>query len=428
MFFLKCVKNLNHLIKIEVLLRVGRETGMICRRPTIIGVGRTAFGEHYEWDPERLMEEAGLKALDSGGVSRKDLDACFFSDYFLQLTNKIGIEEGFLSELLEVNIPMEKARSFSAALSNACLAIMAGHYNTVLVGGVEKMCDRWSKIRDDLMLLEDPWSYYAGGTPEANHELMLREYIKRYNIDGEKRDMLNTALAYIAVKNHRNAINNEYAQFRTELSEKRVIQGRMAKGRLMGRYDFAPISDGATALILTSSEMAKDFGGEGVEVLSFHSATDYITFPSRKDRTCFTATKIAMDKSLRRADIKREEIEIIETYDQSTLMEMVTLEDLGFFRKGEGWERIYESYNEKLPYYIVDGKPLYVNSDGGLKADGNPLGATGGAQIYEVYIQLQGRAGNRQIKFESDRPVGCTLELEGFGTKAYVNLFGRLEY
>ncbi len=143
--------------------------------PVIIGEGRTKFGEHYEKEPEKLIEEAWLKASVSAGIERKNLDAAYISDYFLQITNKIGIEEGFISELTELHIPMEKTRSFSSALLNACNAIQAGKYDIVLVGGMEKMTDRWEKIRDDLMLLEDPWSYYAGCTPEANHELMLRE-------------------------------------------------------------------------------------------------------------------------------------------------------------------------------------------------------------------------------------------------------------
>ena len=151
-------------------------------RPAIVAVGRTKFGEHYGKEPEKLIEEAWLAASNECNIERKDLEACYMSDCFLPITNKLGLEEGFLSELTELHVPMEVTRSFSAALLTACHAIQAGVYNTVLVGGIEKMTDRWDKIRDDLMLLEDPWSYYAGGTPEANHELMLRAYIKKHNI------------------------------------------------------------------------------------------------------------------------------------------------------------------------------------------------------------------------------------------------------
>ena len=133
--------------------------------PAIVAVGRTKFGEHYGKEPEKLIEEAWLAASRDCGLERKDLEACYMSDCFLPITNKLGLEEGFLSELTELHVPMEVTRSVSAALLTACHAIRAGVYSTVLVGGIEKMTDRWDKIRDDLMLLEDPWSYYAGGTP-----------------------------------------------------------------------------------------------------------------------------------------------------------------------------------------------------------------------------------------------------------------------
>ncbi len=136
------------------------------RCPAIIGVGRTKFGEHYEKEPEKLIEEAWLKASMSAGLERKNLDAAYIADYFLTLTNKIGIEEGFLSELTELHVPMEKTRSFSSALLNACNAIQAGKYGVVLVGGVEKMTDRWDKIRDDLMLLEDNGATMQAARPK----------------------------------------------------------------------------------------------------------------------------------------------------------------------------------------------------------------------------------------------------------------------
>ena len=174
------------------------------------------------------------------------------SDCFLPITNKLGLEEGFLSELTELHVPMEVTRSFSAALLTACHAIQAGVYNTVLVGGIEKMTDRWDKIRDDLMLLEDPWSYYAGGTPEANHELMLRAYMKKHHITGENLDKLNVALAHVSVKNHANATKNKYAQYQRAITVEQVLHARKTAHKPLGMYDFAPISDGASALILTS--------------------------------------------------------------------------------------------------------------------------------------------------------------------------------
>jgi len=395
------------------------------RCPAIIGVGRTKFGEHYEKEPEKLIEEAWLKASQSAGIERKNLDAAYLADYFLQLTNKIGIEEGFISELTELHVPMEKTRSFSSALLNACNAIQSGRYQIVLVGGFEKMTDRWDKIRDDLMLLEDPWSYYAGCTPEANHELMLREYIRKHGITGKQLGTLNIALAQIAVKNHKQAMKNDYAQFQREISLDKVLNERQKANKPLGLYDFAPVSDGAAAIILASPEIAKKQSDTTICVTGSASATDYVAFPTREERTGFVASSIAMQNALKMVNIRVNDVQIAELYDQSTLLEMVSLEDLGFSKRGKAWQDINESCKDFQGFYRVNGKELFVNTNGGLKADGNPLGATGGAQIFEVATQLKGEGGNRQVKADTDLQFGCVLELEGFGTKAYVHILRR---
>ncbi|MEM3695068.1 MAG: thiolase family protein [Candidatus Bathyarchaeia archaeon] len=394
-------------------------------RPAIVAVGRTKFGEHYEKEPEKLIEEAWLRASEDAGIERRDLEACYLSDYFLPITNKLGLEEGFLSELTELHVPMEVTRSFSSALSNACNAIQAGRYSVVLVGGIEKMTDRWDKIRDDLMLLEDPWSYYAGCTPEANHELMLRAYIKKYGVKGEDLEKLNTALAQISVKNHLHATKNEYAQYQRKITVEQVLSARKEARKPLGLYDFAPISDGASALILTSDDVARKFTEKPVYVLGFSSATDYLTFPARQDLTRFVVSEIAMKDALERAAISLWDIQVLEVYDQSTVMEMVSLEDLGFCKRGSAWKSIYQSCQDYKGYYEIEGRKLFVNLNGGLKADGNPLGATGGAQIFEVVKQLKGEAGERQVMVDGTPKYGCILELEGFGTKGYVYILGR---
>ena len=393
-------------------------------RPAIVAVGRTKFGEHYEKQPEKLIEEAWLKASEGADIERKDLEACYLSDYFLPITNKLGLEEGFLSELTELHVPMEVTRSFSSALLNACNAIQARRYNMVLVGGIEKMTDRWDKIRDDLMLLEDPWSYYAGCTPEANHELMLRAYIKKYGITGKNLEKLNLALAYISVKNHLHATKNKYAQYQRKITVDQVLKARKSARKPLGLYDFAPISDGATALVLVNEEVAKKFTDKPVYILGSSSATDYLTFPARKNITSFLVTEIAMKNALKMSGISLRDIQVAELYDQSTFMEMISLEDLGFWEHGKSWMGVYESCQDYKGYYQVNGRKLFVNMNGGLKADGNPLGATGGAQIFEIFKQLRGEAGERQVKSDGKLKYGCVLELEGFGTKGYVYILG----
>src|SRR3989337_1616784 len=395
-------------------------------RPAVVAVGRTKFGEHYGKEPEKLIEEAWLSASQESGIERRDLEACYVADFLLPITNKLGLEEGFLSELTDLHVPMEITRSVSAALRTACHAIQAGAYNTVLVGGIEKMTDRWDKIRDDLMLLEDPWSYYAGATPEVNHELMLRAYAKKYGITGENLEKLNLALAEVAVKNHAHVLNNEYAQFKRKITVEHVLSARENARKPLGLYDFAPISDGASALILTNEASAREITDKPVYVLGCASATDFLNFPGRADLTHFVATKIAMANALKMSGINLWDLKVAELYDQSTVMEMVSLEDLGFCKPGTAWQCIRGSCEDYKGYYEMDGKKLFVNTNGGLKADGNPLGATGGAQMFEIFRQLRGEAGERQIKENQEPPkYGCSQEFEGFGTKGYVSILGR---
>ena len=133
-----------------------------------------------------------------------------------------------------------------------------------------------------------------------------------------------------------------------------------------------------------------------VYVLGIGSATDYLNYPAREDLSHFVATELAMKNASQTSKVTPSDIQLLELNDQSTVMEMVSLEDLGFCEPGTAWKSIYESCQE-LGYYEIGGKQVYVNTDGGLKADGNPLGATGGAQIFEIYRQLRGEAGERQV-------------------------------
>lgn len=386
----------------------------------IIDVGRTRFYEQFEKEPQQLIEEAFLEATERSGISRNDLKACFLSTCFLSQTNKIGAPEGFVSQLMGLHIPMETSKSFSSAISNAYNAIVAGRYDIILVGGIEKMSDRLDKMRDDLMLLEDPSSYYAGATPETNHKLMLREYVKKYDIQGKSLEDFKRALAYIAVKNHKNAVKNDKAHYRREFSIESVINAR--KKDSLGALDFAPLSDGSSSVILASSAIAKQHTDNPVYICGLGSATDYISHQARKERAGFLTTQLAIEDALKMAEIEREKIGLLEVYDQSTMLEMVSLEDLGFAEKGKAWQDILKSCECCKSSYEIKGKEYFVNTNGGLKADGNPLGATGGAQIYEVVKQLRGEAGERQLKEKSN--YGLVLENEGFGIKSYVTVLG----
>jgi acetyl-CoA acetyltransferase len=254
---------------------------------------------------------------------------------------------------------------------------------------------------------------------------MLRAYIKKHHISGQDLDKLNLALAEVSVKNHANATKNKYAQYQRKITVEQVLNARKAAHKPLGLLDFAPISDGASALILTSETTAKTFTDKPVYVLSCSSATDYLNYPAREDLSRFVAAELAMKNASQMAKVVPSDLQVIEVNDQSTVMEMISLEDLGFCQPGTAWRGIHEGYQTGHNYYEMSGKQLFVNTDGGLKADGNPLGATGGAQIFEIFRQLRGEAGERQVNLESGLPKnGCVVEFEGFGTKAYVTVLG----
>jgi acetyl-CoA acetyltransferase len=254
---------------------------------------------------------------------------------------------------------------------------------------------------------------------------MLRAYIKKYGIIGEDLEKLNLALAQISVKNHQHAMKNECAQYRRKITVEQVLNARREVRKPLGLYDFAPISDGAATLIVASEECAEKLTDKPIYVIGSSSATDFLTFPAREDLTHFLVSKMAMKKALEMAAIDLWDLQVVELYDQSTVMEMISLEDLGFCEHGKAWIDINESCEDYEGYYGIDGKKLFVNMNGGLKADGNPLGATGGAQVFEVFKQLKGEAGERQVKGDKELAYGCVLELEGFGTKGYVYILGR---
>ena len=250
---------------------------------------------------------------------------------------------------------------------------------------------------------------------------MLRAYINKYKITGKDLEKLNMALAEITVKNHANATKNKYAQYQRKITVDQVLSARKSAHKPLGLYDYAPISDGASALILTSDPVAKKMIKHPVNVLGIGSATDYLNYPKREDLSRFVATEYAMKKAIQASKVRASDLQILEINDQSTMMEMVSLEDLGLCDPGTAWKSIYGCQN----CYSIGGKQVFVNTDGGLKADGNPLGATGGAQIYEIYRQLRGEAGERQVKIDGGLPLnGCVQEFEGFGTKAYVSILG----
>jgi len=397
----------------------------------LIGAGRTTFGEQWYKDPEKLLMEAGLRAVESvdAGLRRKDIQACYFGSFLYQATNKLGLVPGYMARELGINIPMNTTEAACAsggsAFYNACVAIKSGVYDVVLVGGFEKMTDRSSKIIDDLMFAADPYEFDSGFTFSGLYATMMARYIYDY---GREDQRCIEALAQIACKNHHHAVNNEYAQYRREYTVEDVLKSTLIADPIRLLH-CSPVSDGAAAVILTRPELAKNYTDAPIYVIGSQQATDDVSLCTRESLTGIKASRLAVDKALKEADLSMENLQIVEVHDCFTIEEALFLEDSGFYERGKAWEGIFESYmsfkgSKHIPYVKDDGE-IIVNPGGGLKADGHPVGATGVRQICESFKQLRKEAGKNQVKVDGDLNFALCHNIGGTGGIANVQILAR---
>jgi len=397
----------------------------------IIGAGRSSFGEQWYKDPEKLVMEAGIRAMESvdSGLRRRDIQACYLGSFLYQATNKLSLLPGHMARELGINIPMNTTEaacgSGGSAFYNGCIAIKSGKYDVVLVGGFEKMTDRSGKIIDDLMFAADPHEFDAGFTFSGLYAAMMARYIHDY---GERDNRCVEALAQVACKNHHHAIGNEYAQFRREITVEDVLKSQPIADPIRLLH-CSPVSDGAAAVILARPDLAKKYTDTPTYVIGSQQATDDVSLFTRASLTGIKATRLAVGIALKETGLSIEDIQIAEAHDCFTIEEAMFLEDSGFYEMGKAWQGIYESYesskgSKHIPY-VKDGASIIVNPGGGLKADGHPVGATGVRQIVECFKQLRNEAGNHQVEVDGDLNLALCHNIGGTGGIAVVHILAR---
>ncbi len=397
----------------------------------IVGAGRSKFGELWYDSPEKLLLAAGLDSIESvdNGLHRNDIQACFFGSFLYQITNKLGLIPGYMSRELGLNVPITMTEAACAsggsALFNACVGIKSGIYDTVLVGGFEKMTDRTEKISDDLMFAADPREFDAGYTFPGLYSSMMSRYIHEYSNDREK---VLDAMAMVSCKNHHHAMGNKYAHFRREFSVDAVRSSTLVADPIRLLH-CSPISDGAASLIVTSPEKARELTDTPIYITSSQLATDTVSLYTRDSLTSIKATKLALEAALKQSHLSINDIPIAEVHDCFTIEEVLFLEDSGYYKTGEAWKGVYTSYNEykenKHIPYVNGNNELIVNPGGGLKADGHPVGATGVRQAYEIFKQLRGEAGGCQIDIDGELDTGLCHNIGGTGGIAAVHVMRR---
>ena len=299
--------------------------------------------------------------------------------------------------------------SSGAALRAGIFAVLSGLCDVVMVGGVEKMTHRATpEVTEYLAMASDfPFEQWHGITFPGLYALMATAHMHKYGTTEKQ-------LAMVAVKNHHNGFLNPKAHMQKEITLEKALSSRVIAWPLK-LYDCSLITDGASCVIITKPETAKKYTDTPVHIIGSGQASDSIGIYERESFTSLIAAEIAAKKAYAMAGVKPEDVDVAEVHDCFTIAEIIAYEDLGFCKPGEGG-RLVESGETKL-----EGR-LPVNTSGGLKSKGHPVGATGTAQAYEIYLQLTEQAEKRQVK---DAKIGLAHNVGGSGATATVHIFRR---
>jgi acetyl-CoA C-acetyltransferase len=299
--------------------------------------------------------------------------------------------------------------SSGAALRTGIQAILSGMHKVVMVGGVEKMTHRTTaEVTEFLAMASDlPFEQWNGLTFPALYALMATAHMHEYGTTEEQ-------MARVAVKNHHNGTLNPKAHMQKEITLEKAMGSKVIAWPLK-LYDCSLITDGASCLILTHPDLAKKFTDSPVHVIGSGQASDAIGLYEREKLTSLKAARLAGQEAYRMAGVEPKDLDVAEVHDCFTIAELMAYEDLGFCGSGKGGKLIEEGTTE------LGGK-LPVNPSGGLKSKGHPVGATGTAQAYEIYLQLTEQAEKRQVK---GAEIGLSHNVGGSGATACVHIYRR---
>jgi len=367
----------------------------------VLTAAMTPFGEREAWARE-LASEVALACLDRAGLSGTDLEHLYVSNMASgEFEGQTGVMNALAHDIGAV--PAYAARvgqtsaSGGAGLYAAWQSVAAGASELTLLVGVEKMTHlSTGEAGDVISSLTHPTEYGQGMTLPSFAGLTARAYLDRYDAPRE-------ALAHVAVKNHANACKNPNAQFQKAITVEDALASPVVADPLR-LYDYCPITDGAAAILCCPLEVAREHTDEFVVISGVGGATDTHVVHQREDPTWMGSAETSGERAFEMAGRTPADVDVAELHDMVTLLEVLQLEALGFADRGEGWRWAPEGRTG------LDGE-LPVNTSGGLKARGHPLGATGVAQAVEVCDQLLGQADDRQV----DADVGLTCNVGGFG-------------
>jgi acetyl-CoA C-acetyltransferase len=379
----------------------------------LLGYYVTKFGELWEKSLFDLVEETVWGILKNSKTEIDEIDAIFFANMLSGVLENNLHSSAKIAELFKINKPVYRVEAACAsggvAFNLAKNYLEANADKTVLVIGAEKMTDYSpEEITAGLAGAASGEEQEAGLTFPGLYGMMANYYLEKYHYSEEN-------LAYVSVKNHFHGSLNEKAHFRKKVTVDQVLKSPYVASPLKV-LDSSPISDGAAALILSNNVRKIKKTKNLVSVLTSKMINDTISLKSRKNLDQILATKIAADLAFKEIKLKRDKITVAEVHDCFSIAEILAMEDLGFWKKGMGGKLI-----KIQPSLYGSGSKLIVNTSGGLKAAGHPIGATGVKQIGEIYLQLTGQAVNRQVK---NACYGLAHNVGGSGGTAVVTILG----
>jgi acetyl-CoA C-acetyltransferase len=410
------------------------------RGVAIVGAGMSKFGAFPDKTTRDLFVDAfrEMRASVDKGFDPKAIEAIYIgngsSDLFEGQIHTAPLMTSWVGLAPRPATRVEDAcASSGVALRQGILAIASGLYDIVLVGGIEKMSSLpTEKVTDALATAGDTlYEIPAGFTFPGFYAAMATAYIARYGASLE-------SFLRIGLKNHENGALNDKAQFGQRIAD--IMAARKASAAKKGQpipawnnemdflrddranpliawplrlFDCSPISDGAAALLLVSEEIAKSFNSHPLYIIGSGQASDD-ALHERSEMTTIPAARYASQQAYEMAGVKPSDIQVAEVHDCFTIAEVIATEDLGFFAPGKGFKAAEEGLTER-----TGARP--INTSGGLKSKGHPVGASGAGQVIEIWKQLRGIAGERQLK--GDINLGLTHNVGGTGQTCVVHIF-----
>lgn len=373
----------------------------------ILGMGCSRFGERWDASPEDLMVEAYNEAMLDAGIEPTQLDAAWFSTHM----DDVGVGRGGTPLGIALRLPnigVTRVENFCAggseAIRAAVYAVAAGACDIALAVGVEKLKDTGygGLPLASVGTLIPQW--YPNAVAPANFAQLASAYRRRHGVPA---DLLKRAIAHVSVKSHANGAKNPKAHLRKPITVEQVLNAPIIAEPL-GLFDCCGVSDGAAAVIVTTPEIARSLGKKDLvtfKALQVSVSNGWEMQSSEWDGSYVHTARIAARKAYMEAGIRnpREEISMTEVHDCFSITELVTMEDLMLSVEGGAVADVLDGV------FDADGK-IPCQIDGGLKCFGHPIGASGIRMLYEMYLQLQGRAGARQL---ANPTLGLTHNLGG---------------